>query len=184
MKARYRFKQAEAPDEFEQIFRLNHAVFAGELEQHPTQAGERLVDKFHDKNLYSIALAGDEVIGMISVHDQPPFSVAGKLADPAVLNAYGRLLEVRLLAVDPAHRNGVVMAGLMLEVYEHARGYDALVISGHVEKSKLYHELGFTDLGPPVPSGQAMYVPMVIRVADVAERQARWQRRLAAHLKP
>ena len=31
MKVRYRFKQAETPDEFEHIFRLNHAVFAGRI---------------------------------------------------------------------------------------------------------------------------------------------------------
>lgn len=178
MKVRYRFKRAETSDEFEQIFRLNHAVFAGELEQHPTQPGERLVDKFHDKNSYVIALAGDQIIGMISVNGEPPFSVAAKLADPSVLDGYGRLLEVRLLAVEPAHRNGVVMAGLMLGVYEHARDFDAMVISGHVEKAGIYHELGFGDLGPPVPSGEALYVPMAIRVADLAERQARWQRRL------
>ncbi|HTM12494.1 MAG TPA: GNAT family N-acetyltransferase [Bryobacteraceae bacterium] len=178
MKLRYRFKKAETPEEFEQIFRLNYAVFAGELEQHPAQPGERLVDKFHDRNRYVIALAGDEVIGMIAVHNQPPFSVAAKLADPRVLDGYGRLLEVRLLAVDPAHRNGVVMAGLMLGVYEHAREFDAMVISGHVEKAGIYHELGFRDLGPPVASGQALFVPMAIRVADLAERQARWQRRL------
>jgi hypothetical protein len=30
-----------------------------------------------------------------------------------------------------------------------------------------------------VASGEALYVPMAIRVADLAERQARWQRRLA-----
>ena len=179
MKVRYRFKQAETPEELEQVFRLNHAVFAGELAQHPPQPGERLVDKFHDKNRYVIALAGEEVIGMISGNDQPPFSVVGKLADPTVLDSYGRLLEVRLLAVDSAHRNGIVMAGLMLGVYEHARNYDAIVMSGHVEKAELYHKLGYTDLGPPVASGQALYVPMVIRVADLAERQARWQRRLS-----
>ena len=178
MKLRYRFKKAETPEEFEQIFRLNYAVFAGELEQHPAQPGERLVDKFHDRNRYVIALAGDEVIGMIAVHNQPPFSVAAKLADPRVLDGYGRLLEVRLLAVDPAHRNGVVMAGLMLGVYEHARDCDAMVISGHVEKAGIYHELGFRDLGPPVLSGEALYVPMAIRVADLAQRQARWKRRL------
>ncbi len=178
MRVRYRFKQAETPEEFEQIFRLNHTVFAGELEQHPAQPGERLVDKFHDKNRYVIALVGEEVIGMIAVNGEPPFSVAAKLADPSVLNEYGRLLEVRLLAVDPAHRNGVVMAGLMLGVYEHARDFDAMAISGHVEKAGIYHELGFRDLGPPVASGEAMYVPMAIRVADLAERQARWQRRL------
>jgi len=56
------------------------------LEQHPTQPGERLVDKFHDKNRYVIALADDQIIGMIAVHDQPPFSVAAKLADPSVLD--------------------------------------------------------------------------------------------------
>jgi hypothetical protein len=179
MKVRYRFKQAETADEFDQIFHLNHAVFSGELEQHPAQPGERLVDKFHDKSRYVIALAGDRVVGMISVHDQPPFSVAAKLADPSVLDSYGRLLEVRLLAVDPAHRNGVVMAGLMLGVYEHARDFDSMVISGHVDRASVYHELGFSDLGPPVASGEAMYVPMAIRVADLAERQARWQRRLA-----
>jgi len=179
MKLRYRFKQAETPEEFEQIFRLNHAVFAGELEQHPAQRGERLVDKFHDKNRYVIALAAEEVIGMISVNDEPPFSVAAKLANPRVLDSYGRLLEVRLLAVDPAHRNGVVMAGLMLGAYEHARDFDAMVISGHIERAGIYHELGFRDLGPPVASGEALYVPMAIRVADLAERQARWQRRLS-----
>ena len=180
MRVRYRFKPAETEAEFDQLFRLNHAVFAGELEQYPTLASERLVDKFHSKNLYLIALAADEVIGMIALHTQPPFSVAGKLADATVLDGYGRLIEVRLLAVEPAHRNGVVMAGLMLAVYEHARAFDAIVISGHLEKSALYHELGFTDLGPPVASGHAMYVPMAIRVADLAQRQARWQRRIAA----
>jgi predicted N-acetyltransferase YhbS len=180
MKVRYRFQEAETDGEFQQIFRLNHAVFAGELEQYPALESERLVDKFHDKNLYLIALAGEEVVGMISLHDQAPFSIAGKLANPALLEEYGRLIEVRLLAVEPAHRNGVVMAGLMLSVYEHARAYDAIVISGHLEKSGLYHELGFRDLGPPVESGQATYVPMAIRVTELAERQARWQRRLTA----
>ena len=179
MKVRYRFKLAETADEFEQIFHLNHAVFAGELEQYPTRESQRLVDKLHGKNLYMIALAGDEVIGMISGHDQPPFSVATRLANPSVLDAYGRLIEVRLLAVEPAHRNGVVMAGLILGGYAYVGEYDAIVISGHLEKSKLYHQLGFVDLGPPVPSGQAMYVPMAIRVADIAPRMARWQRRLA-----
>lgn len=180
MKLRYRFEKAETPGHFDRISRLNHSVFAGELEQYSERPDGRIVDKFHDKNHYVIALFGEDLIGMISLHDQPPFSVAGKLADPAVLGSYGRLIEVRQLAVEPAHRNGVVMAGLMLGVYEYARDYDAIVISGHVDKSGLYRELGFRDLGPPVASGQALYVPMAIRVAELAARQARWQRRLGA----
>ena len=180
MKVRYRFKRAETEDEFDQLFRLNHATFASELEQYPTLASGRLVDRFHDKNRYLIALAGPEVIGMISMHDQPPFSVAGRLADPTVLDSYGRLVEIRLLAVEPAHRNGIVMAGLILTGYEHAHSYDALVISAHAEKLRLYHGLGFTDLGPAVQSGQAMYVPMVVRMTDFAARMARWKRRISA----
>ena len=83
------------------------------------------------------------------------------------------------MAVQPAHRNGVVMAGLMLGVYEHAKGYDSIVISGHIDQCGLYRELGFADLGPPVLSGQALYVPMAIRVDALAARQARWKRRIA-----
>jgi N-acyl-L-homoserine lactone synthetase len=183
MNLRYRFKKAETEDEFENIFHLNHTVFAGELEQYPTQASERIVDKFHDKNHYVIALLEEAIVGMISLHDQPPFSVAGKLADPTILEDYGRLIEVRQLAVESAHRNGVVMAGLMLGVYEYARNYDSIVISGHVDKTSVYHELGFRDLGAPVASGQALYVPMAIRVTELAERQARWQRRLQSSSK-
>jgi GNAT superfamily N-acetyltransferase len=181
MKLRYRFKQAETEAEFERIAHLNHAVFAGELEQYPTQASARIVDKFHDKNHYVIALFDDAMVGMVSLHGQPPFSVAGKLADPAILEKLGRLVEVRQLAVEPEHRNGVVMAGLMLGVYDYAREYDAIVISGHTEKVRLYRELGFRELGPPVASGQALYIPMAIRVTELEARQARWQARLRTH---
>lgn len=180
MKKRYRFKQASTEDELDQIFRLNHSVFAGELEQYPELPSGRLVDKFHDKNTYLIALCEGAVIGMIALHDQPPFSVAGRLADAhASLAGLGRLMEVRMLAVRPAHRNGRVMAGLLLALYEHVRGYDTVVISGHAGKARIYHELGFEDLGPAVKSGEAVYIPMAVRVADLSERQARWERRLA-----
>lgn len=178
MKLRYRFKRAETQDEFDQLFRLNHATFAGELEQYPALESGRLVDKFHDKNLYIIALVKSEVVGMISLHTEPPYSVSAKLADPSVLDIHGRLAEIRLLAVDPAHRNGVVMAGLMLSAYEHTLDCDTIVISGHVDQRGVYHQLGFKDLGPPVLSGQASYIPMAIPVPDLAQRRERWRKRL------
>ena len=183
MKLRYRFKQADSADEFEQIFRLNHSVFADELEQYETTESQRIVDKFHDKNRYIIALFEERVIGMVSVHAEAPFSVAEKLADPAILASYGSLIEVRQLAVKTEHRTGVVMAGLLLGLYEHARAHDTVVISGHLDKAGMYRELGFHDLGPPVPSGRALYVPMAIGVADLAQRQARWKRRLQSSSK-
>jgi hypothetical protein len=41
----------------------------------------------------------------------------------------------------------------------------------------MYMALGFRPLGPPVRSGQAEFVPMVLRLADAEERMARWKRR-------
>lgn len=178
MKLRYQFKTAETSEEFEQIFRLNHATFASELEQYPELLSGRLVDKFHEKNLYLIALTEGEVVGMISLHAEPPFSVASRLADPSILGNLGRLLEVRLLAVTPAHRRGAVLAGLMISAYEHASAYDTVIISGHVDQCGLYRQLGFKDLGPPVESGRASYIPMAVRIADLAQRRDRWRKRL------
>ncbi len=184
MTTRYRFKRATSPEELEQVFRLNHEVFAEELAQHQPDESGLLVDKFHDKNVYYVAIQDQCVLGMIALHDQPPFSIAGKLADAdAVLSKLGRLIEVRLLAVEPAHRNGRVMAGLMLQAYHHARPngetrYDTFVISGHADKAEIYHQLGYRDLGPAVKSGQALYIPMAVSIDDLAERQARWARRL------
>ena len=52
----YRFKKAETQAELDQVFRLNHDVFAGELGQYEEQSERRLIDKFHCKNLYVIAM--------------------------------------------------------------------------------------------------------------------------------
>src|SRR6516165_11866574 len=82
---RYVFKQADAKDEFEQIHRLNYQTFVGEIPQHADNGAGFLVDKFHTKNAYFIVLKDERLIAMVGVHDQPPFSVADRLSDPAIL---------------------------------------------------------------------------------------------------
>ena len=175
----YTFKRAETPDELDQLFRLNHAVFAEELKQYEPGGDPRLVDKFHSKNRYWIAVAGGIVVGMVSLHDQPPFSVASRLADPGILEPLGRIAEVRLLAIAPGHRNGMVLTGLLLVMFDD-RGslYDTLAVSGYVAEQKLYHALGFRDLGPPVRSGEAEYIPMSVAVPALAQRAGRWRERM------
>lgn len=83
---RYVFKRAEASHEFEAIHRLNYRTFVEEIPQHPDPGTGRLVDKFHDKNVYFVALRDGRLVGMISAHGQPPFSVAPRLSDPSVLD--------------------------------------------------------------------------------------------------
>jgi Flp pilus assembly protein TadB len=83
---RYVFKIADTPSEFEQIHRLNYRTFVSEIPQHADPGtGGVLVDKFHAKSTYFIALRDGRLVGMLSAHDRPPFSVAGRLPDPGVL---------------------------------------------------------------------------------------------------
>ncbi len=179
----YHFKKAETSEELEQVFRLNHDVFAGELRQHHPSDEGRLVDKFHEKNLYLIALEDERVIGMLTTHDEPPFSVADRLADPRVLEPFGRIVEVRLLAIEPEHRNRQVLTGLFTLLYENVHTYDSIAISGYVEQSPMYYKLGFQALGPAVTSGKAQYIPMAAKIVELRARATMWERKLEKWMK-
>lgn len=181
---RYIFKRADAGDEFEQIHRLNYRTFVEEIPQHAASRRGRLIDKFHAKNTYFVALLEGRVVGMLSVHDQPPFSVADRLADPSILDAPGRRpLEVRLLAVEPEHRTGPVLGGLLFSVLQHARDrYHDVYISGVAKRVAMYERLGFRALGPAVASGSAAFVPMRVSfpLDEKVEKLARqWSSRVA-----
>jgi len=179
------FKTAETEDEFQQIHRLNYETFVRELRQHADPGTGYLIDKFHDKNVYFIALRGGQVVGMLSVHDRPPFSICDRLSDPGLIERLcQRPLEVRLLAVKPTERHKLVFAGLVWVLYQYARrkGYTHLLISGVADRRELYERFGFVALGPAVPSGEAEFIPMVLNLkelpADVWRDIAAWQKRL------
>ena len=181
----YRFKLAESPDEIEQIQRLVYRTFVLEIKQHPDPGGGRLIDKFHHKNRYLVAVRDGQVWGMVAVHDQPPFSVAEAIPTPGVLEQLSpSLLEVRLLAVEPARRHRRLFGGLLWAVYDYARqlGYEHLAISGLQERQGMYQRMGFRPLGDPVPRGQAYFVPMLLRLSDLGTRAQRTRDGLARTL--
>jgi aspartate aminotransferase-like enzyme/N-acyl-L-homoserine lactone synthetase len=181
----YVFKRAETSQEFEQIHRLNHRTFVGEIPQHPDPGDGILIDKFHNKNAYLIVLRENQVVGMVSAHDQPPFSVAERLREPGILQRQGtRPLEVRLLAIDPKERNSTMFFGLIWSLYEYARshGYTHLFISGVEERLALYQRLGFVALGPAVASGQASFVPMVLTIGQLPLKMQRVKQLWEIHM--
>jgi hypothetical protein len=180
----YAFKWAETPAEYDAIRRLNHITFAEELGQHELQQDGVLVDRFEEKSRYAIAIADGEVVGMIAVHSQPPWSIEKRLPSPQILNALPeRKLEVRLLAVHPSHRTTMVLAGLLTTVidYVFTERFAALLISGVTDRVSLYERLGFHAVGEPVPDGCVSFVPMALVVADlppkIIEDIARWRKR-------
>jgi aspartate aminotransferase-like enzyme len=181
----YSFKVADAPHELEQVHRLNHRTFVDEIPQHEPTGTGLLVDKFHHKNTYLIVLRGDKLVGMMSVHDQPPFSVASRLPDPSILQRPGtKPLEVRLLAIEPAERNGTMFFGLIWFFYNYAidRAYTHVYISGYEDRFDLYKRIGFKAIGPAVKSGQAQFVPMELDVREMPARMLRlkeiWEARI------
>ncbi len=167
-----KFKQADEPWEFDEIFQLNYASFVEEVPQHPSNDAGVLVDRFHDENTYFICRRDHELVGMICVRDRRPFSLDEKLGS---LEAYlpqaegARVCEVRLLTVRPDMRRTRVLTGLltMMARYCQEGGYDYVVMSGRVSQQALYRHIGFIPFGPVVGDDAAPYQPMYRPVGNV-----------------
>jgi aspartate aminotransferase-like enzyme len=181
----YLFKWAEAVAEFEQVHRLNYRTFVGEIPQYPDPGTGQLVDKFHHKNRYLIAVKEGKVVGMVSAHDEPPFSVTERLSDPGLIQRPGmNPLEVRLLAIEPTERNTSMFLGLVWSLYVHAQetGHTHIIISGVASRAKMYERLGFVSLGPAVASGGASFVPMMLTVGQIPKRMQQLKANWETHL--
>lgn len=164
----YWCKIACTEKEFEAIARLNYQTFVEEIPQHEPDPSGMRVDPFHHENVYVIVLKDQELAGMVAFRAKRPFSLDQKLGlvedflPKDALN--GQLCEVRLLAVDKAHRNGRVFYYLAraLSDYAYENGYGAAVISGTIREQKLYNQLGFEPFAETVGKGDALFVPMVL----------------------
>lgn len=184
---RYVFKIAETTQELDEIHRLLYRTFVLEVPRYDDPGTGYLVDKFHERNLYFIAVREGQVCGMMALHDRPPFSVADALADPNVLTSLApRLLEARLFAIEPQERFSLVFAGLTCSIYDYAisSGYRNLVISGLARRQEMYKRLGFRSLGPPALKGNEYFVPMSLDLLCLPEKVKqdldRWNRRKIA----
>lgn len=160
------FKFSTEEWEFEQIHRLNYQTFVEEIPQHEVLDGDRLIDKFHAENTYLICLDGRQLIGMLAVRGQRPFSLDLKLPHLDSLLPVGRrVCEIRLLAIkksDRGVRGGRILSGLLKLLRNHGveRGYDLAIISGTTRQLKMYRHMGFVPFGPLVGSAEAQFQPM------------------------
>jgi aspartate aminotransferase-like enzyme len=151
---------------------LNHEVFTREIPQHEPRPDGVLVDPFHDENSYVIAVRNDRVVGMVCYRGRRPFSLDRKLPDlDRFLTIDDTVCEVRLLAVRPEERHGVVLRGLISTLADNAiaDGFRTAIISGTVTQRALYQHLGFEPFGPIVGTTDAAFQPMKISLHDLAE---------------
>jgi aspartate aminotransferase-like enzyme/ribosomal protein S18 acetylase RimI-like enzyme len=169
----YRFKTANTLSELQAIYRLNYRTFVEEIPQHGSNAEQALIDQFDQENTYLIALQDQTLVGMVAVRGNRPFSLDSKLENlESFLPGHQNLCEIRLLSVEPEHRNGRVFWGLMNVLSKHAaeQCYDLAVISGTVRQVKLYRNLGFVPFGPLVGTEGARYQPMYLSRAAFEDR--------------
>jgi GNAT superfamily N-acetyltransferase len=176
----YRFKFASGPDELEQIHTLNYRAFVEEIPQHAPNASHRLMDQFHAENTYAIGLNSGQVIAMLALRSNRPFSLDRKLANlDSYLPLHQSVCEIRLLYVAPDHRNGKVMRGLgdLVADYCIPRGHDLALISGTIRQLRLYRHMGFKPFGPLVGKDDALFQPMYLTLV-AARQHTPWVRAL------
>ncbi|MER2047631.1 MAG: GNAT family N-acyltransferase, partial [Solibacillus sp.] len=89
-------------EDFDAIAALNYETFVEEIPQHEHNPLRRLIDKFHDENMYVIVYKNMEMVGMVAFRDTRPFSIDRKIGNvEKYLDAEvcEHLCEIRLLAV-------------------------------------------------------------------------------------
>jgi N-acyl-L-homoserine lactone synthetase len=157
-------------DEYDKIHKLNHQTFAEEIPQHLQRPDGKLIDAFHEKNTYIIALEGDELVGMVCYNSVRPFSLDKKLDNlDSYLPKHNKLVEVRLFAVKKNKRKqGVALSMLKVLIPSLIKqGYDLGVISGTVNELELYNNIGAVHFGPLVGTENALYQPMYFHINNL-----------------
>lgn len=163
------YKIANTIEEYEQIFKLNYETFVNEIPQHEENETRKLKDKFHDKNIYIIAKKYNEVVAMISLCSERPFSLDIKLGsiDDYYKKGYKSPIEIRLLSVKPKYRKTKVFFELIQRAinYINQHSHDIIFISGTTRQEKLYRHLGFERFHENVGTEDAEYIPMVLELS-------------------
>lgn len=160
----YWCKIARTETEYEKIAKLNYSTFVEEIPQHEVNEASMRVDPYHNENTYLVVLNDKELVGMIALRADRPFSLDQKIGKvEAYLDDVGKICEIRLLAVRKEHRNGRVffLLARALSDYCCEEGFDAAVISGTTREMKLYGQIGFHPFAEPVGAGEAVFIPMV-----------------------
>ena len=155
----------ETAEEFEQLWQLNHQVFASELKMRSISEEGKIVDKFHHKNIYRAArvISDGTLAGMISAHWRPPYSAAAHFGESVVTPpAEGKLAEIRLFALLPQYRSTTLASQLAVPLLLElgSQGVSEVIISGISTRKTFYEHIGFQAIGDALREGETLLYPM------------------------
>ncbi|HTV09049.1 MAG TPA: aminotransferase class I/II-fold pyridoxal phosphate-dependent enzyme [Candidatus Aquilonibacter sp.] len=138
------------------IYRLRHEVYARELGQHAVRDEGILSDTLDAANIYITAEIAGKLAGFISI--TPPsagrFSIETYI-ERSALPIDATTYELRILTVDPSHRNSRIMWYLVYAAFRwvEEQGGTRILALGRKEVLDLYLALGAELLGKQVRSG-------------------------------
>ncbi|MFP4164101.1 MAG: GNAT family N-acyltransferase [Chitinispirillaceae bacterium] len=165
----YIFKIADTEEEFSQIHKLNYKTFVEEIPQKDRNKDRILIDEFHKENTYFICKTGRELIGMLALRGQRPFSLDKKIADlDRYLPSDIKPCEIRMLSIVDRYRYSMILLGLFKALRPIVKEkYDVILISGYEKKMKLYTHMGFQPFAYKVGKENALYQPMFLRTEHI-----------------
>lgn len=166
------FRVARGERELQQLHALHYRAFVEEIPQHAPNPARLHVDRFHEQNIYLVAVDGETVVGSVAIRTRRPFSLDGKLPDlDTHLPPDRRFCEVRLLNIVPEHRRSAILPGLLAAIadYAEAEALDAAVISATTRQLRLYSRLGFVPFGPLVGTADAPFQPMYLTMESLRQ---------------
>jgi histidinol-phosphate/aromatic aminotransferase/cobyric acid decarboxylase-like protein/GNAT superfamily N-acetyltransferase len=150
------------PAEREAIYRIRHAVYAAELQQHPLNASGALRDALDAVNIYLVVRVEGELAGFVSITPPNPagYSIDKYVARADLPFAFDdHLYEVRLLTVLKPHRGSELATLLMYAAFRwvEAHGGTRIMAIGRREVTPMYERCGLAALGRSVQSGAVTY---------------------------
>ncbi|MEP6748638.1 MAG: GNAT family N-acetyltransferase [Bacteroidota bacterium] len=156
--------------EFDKIHQLNHEIFADEIPQHEKKHDGKLVDAFHEKNTYIVALEGDELVGMVCYNAVRPFSLDKKMTNlDSCLPPHSKLVEIRLFAVKKNRRKEGIALQMLKKMIPSliSLGYDLGVISASLKELDLYNNIGAVPFGDLVGTKEVPYQPLYFHINNL-----------------
>jgi histidinol-phosphate/aromatic aminotransferase/cobyric acid decarboxylase-like protein/GNAT superfamily N-acetyltransferase len=159
----------------QEIYRIRHDIYAGELHQHAVNPKRCLSDPLDAVNVYLVAVVGGQMAGFISI--TPPGELGYSIDKYFARQEFpfpfdNRLFEIRLLTVLKPHRGRELATLLMYAAFRwvEAHGGKRIVGIGRREVLEMYLRSGLKPIGLSTRAGDVIYDGMETTVADLRER--------------
>lgn len=160
------------PADMDEVFRLNHQVYAEELGQDAVDLERhRLVDPRANESVYIVAKERGRVIGMVALtlpHHR--FSIEDAMPEsPTIARLRARSVELRRLALHPDHRRTMVFARLLRFLIRTCLelGFERAFISAIDTRLPMYEKMGFVPFEAPFTKGKCTYQPMMLVASNL-----------------